>query len=316
MKALVLGGFGFIGTSVVDMLEKNGYQVIIGTRSINKNTPNVMSVRMEEMTQSTQWVELLRNQDLKKGDVVVNCVGILRERRRLSVAGVKSNMESYLNVHTLAPAALSKACKSLAIRFVHISALGLSAESKSEFINSKFRGEQAILKEGGIAVRAPLLDSENKTLGFGAKWFRRVARWPIHFVMNAPDGLVSPIKVNELAEAISSVCSIPNSESVGVYEFGSRQALTIEQYLQALRSEYSNSSALVIKLPYCLVRLISHIFDVIHFSPLSFGHVELMKGKNVPTVNQLNALLGREATRIGVVGSKSNNCVGECDAIV
>jgi hypothetical protein len=47
------------------------------------------------------------------------------------------------------------------------------------------------------------------------------------------------------------------------------------------------------------VRLVSHIFDVFAWTPLSFGHFELMQGYNVPALNMLPELLGRKPSALG-----------------
>ncbi|TMH22707.1 MAG: hypothetical protein E6H61_07390 [Betaproteobacteria bacterium] len=41
------------------------------------------------------------------------------------------------------------------------------------------------------------------------------------------------------------------------------------------------------------------MFDLVHFSPLSFGHIELMRRDNVPHPNRLSELLGHAPARIG-----------------
>jgi NADH dehydrogenase len=49
-----------------------------------------------------------------------------------------------------------------------------------------------------------------------------------------------------------------------------------------------------VPVPGLLARLVSHICDLAHFSPFSFGHLELLRRDNVPCPNALPRLLGRE----------------------
>lgn len=292
MKILVLGGRGFIGGSVVSALQNQGQEVIIGSRFANESDRKVRAVRMEKMLLPEQWVDLLGEADMQEITVIVNCVGILRERWG----------ERYDDVHNLAPAALAQVCQLKGIRLVHVSALGLSATAGSGFIRSKYAGELALLNSGAevVIVQPSLLDGTGNTHGFGARWLRRVAKWPIHFVMNTPTGLVAPLKVADLGEAIANICKLSTQDLPTTVELGAREGITIEQYLMNLRAEYFASKALVIKVPVWIVRLVSHIFDAIHFSPLSFGHVELMQGRNVPVNNMLKVLLGREPEAVGL----------------
>lgn len=282
MKVLVLGGRGFIGRNIVQALRKQGVDVLVGSRFADAAKQDQRQVAMQDMLQPRDWFALL-----SEVDVVVNSVGILRQRRG----------ETYQAIHQLAPAALAQASALKGKRLIHISALGLSLTAKSRFIKSKYLGEQGILASGAEAaiVRPSLLDGDS---GFGAKWFRMVAQWPVHFVMRAPKGLVAPMKVTDLGDAVAALVMLPQQELRAMYELGTTN-LTIAQYLQVLRTEYTPTRALQVTLPIWLVRLVSHIFDVLKFSPLSFGHVELMQGRNVPSENQLRLILKREPATIG-----------------
>ncbi|MFK8083988.1 MAG: hypothetical protein AB8B97_27210 [Granulosicoccus sp.] len=56
---------------------------------------------------------------------------------------------------------------------------------------------------------------------------------------------------------------------------------------------------LTIKVPQRLSRLFANIFDVLHLTPYSVGHHELLEFDNIPKVNGLPRLLGRRPTPIG-----------------
>ena len=44
-------------------------------------------------------------------------------------------------------------------------------------------------------------------------------------------------------------------------------------------------------IPAPLARLGAHLCDLLHFSPYSYGHLELMRRDNMPRVNALPALI-------------------------
>ena len=114
MKVLVLGGKGFVGRYVVRALSANGCEVGIGTR--HAKAPNEHSLVLHELTRTEHWVDVVSH-----FDVIVNCVGILRERWG----------ENYADVYLHAPAAIAQACAVHAKRFVHVTALGLHANASS-----------------------------------------------------------------------------------------------------------------------------------------------------------------------------------------
>jgi uncharacterized protein YbjT (DUF2867 family) len=279
MKVLVLGGNGFIGSNIAEAIKMAGAEVIIGGRKARNSSQ--IAVQMHTMKNAENWLNVLNG-----FDVVVNSVGILRERKN----------ESYTQLHANAVQSLAQACAAMNIRLIHISALGLSMQAKSRFIQSKFEGEQMILASGAQAniVRAPLLDGEG---GFGAKWFRRVASWPLQFVMQS-EGLVAPLQVVDLAEAVANLVMDANNMPT-IIELGGNDVLSIPDYLQLLRARRGELRALQITVPRVLVRVASHLFDVLNWTPLSFGHFELMQGCNVPAKNLLPDLLSHEPTLVG-----------------
>ena len=157
-----------------------------------------------------------------------------------------------------------------------------------------------------VVVRASLLDGEG---GFGAKWFRRVASWPIQFVMQSP-GLVAPLQVSDLGEAVANLAlnnlQTPNIIEPSIVELGGSEILSIPAYLQLLRLRDGKQKAFQLDAPKWLVRMISHIFDVFALTPLSFGHFELMQGRNVPVKNWLPILLKRAPTLVGKIQAKTS----------
>ena len=280
MSVLVLGGRGFIGRNIVAKLQAQGVQVLVASRSAD----NTFQVRMQKMQQAADWTTLLKNVD-----VVVNAVGILRERKG----------ESYADIHTFGVESLADACAQLGVRLIQISAIGLTATAKSRFISSKYWGEQAILASGANAliVRPSLLDGEG---GYGAKWFRRVAIWPLQFVMQSK-GLIAPLQVTDLGEAVANICVNPSDNLPNIIELGGNDVMTIPQYLAKLRAVNGLKPALQLAMPKFVVRLASHIFDIFAWTPLSFGHFELMQGYNVPAINLLPQLLGRKPNELGFI---------------
>ena len=125
------------------------------------------------MLTDSQWEAVL--EDI---DVVLNCVGILRQRlgETYETRFITSHLPHWRT-----------ACKRKGIRLIHISALGLHAQARSRFLTSKLRGEQAIAKIGGdwFVVRPSLIDGPD---GFGARWLTRVAQLPFFVVPSKAQG--------------------------------------------------------------------------------------------------------------------------------
>ncbi len=281
MRVLVLGGAGFIGRHAVSALQYREHSVVIGSRfrSVGgaKAGSTHIRVRFHETLTLGAWQSIIAG-----FDAVLNCVGILRER-----VG-----ESYDAVHHRAPTALAQACAAANIRLVHVSALGLSATASSRFLRSKFAGEQAISASGAdfSIVRPSLLDGVD---GFGSRWLRRVADWPIQMVPADARGRIAALDVDELGEALAVLCEMRDSVAHREVELGGNAEVTLIELLKALRTR--PSTPFLIKVPAVFVRMAAHVFDALHITPLSWGHVELMRRDNCPrtALSKLSTLLGR-----------------------
>ena len=289
-RVLVLGGGGVIGRHAVAALLAQGACVAIGSRHparLDRRLPAAAlgcprrQARFEDLLAPEAWASIV--QDV---DVVVNCVGILRPRGR----------ETYQRVHHLAPAALAEACRRRGVRLVHVSALGLQAPMRSGFLRSKADGEAALRASGanGCIVRPSLLDAESD--GYGAAWIRRVARWPVHALPADATGQIAALDVRDLGEALARLAHRPELAVAGQpleFELGGSDAMPLADYLAALRRLHSDRPARIIRIPGWLSRLASHACDLLHATPFSFGHWELLRRDNRPAYNALPGLLGR-----------------------
>ena len=92
-------------------------------------------------------------------------------------------------------------------RLVHVSALGLDQRVTSGFLISKRHGEAALRARSFdcVIVRPSLLDGAD---GYGARWFRKVARWPVHFIPASARGRVAPLDVDDLGVALAVLCEL------------------------------------------------------------------------------------------------------------
>jgi hypothetical protein len=89
------------------------------------------------------------------------------------------------------------------------------------------------------------------------------------------------------------LCELDNLSSREI-ELGGPAQMSIPEYLARLRIQQRGADArpaLTLAVPHWLARIGSHVCDLLHVTPFSFGHLQLMQHDNVPRVNHLPQLL-------------------------
>ena len=285
-NVLVLGGHGFIGRHAVDALVRAGASVTIGSRRPRDGALPEERHVLHAAVHPDDWSDAAQ-----RFDVILNAVGILRQRPG----------ETYDAVHHRAPAALARACRTHNTRLVHVSALSLSLDARSRFLTSKRRGELALEAAGGdVAIaRLSLLDGEG---GYGAAWLRGVARLPVFVVPRSAKGRIAALTATDAGDALAALCLDARFSSSGEgadeFELGGEATYSFKDYIRGLRARERADRALCISVPGWAARLGAHLCDVLHFSPFSFGHWELLCHDNVPAPNRLREVLGRAPEQV------------------
>ena len=133
---LVFGSTGFIGRSITKRLLQNGYKLICPVRNASRVKRNILSGDIGQI----EVVEFdINNLDeikssIKKSDYVINLIGILYEKNNLS----------FELAHYLLPKKIAIFSELYKKPFLHVSGLGSTFQSKSNYLISKKMGEEFI----------------------------------------------------------------------------------------------------------------------------------------------------------------------------
>ncbi|MDC3150051.1 complex I NDUFA9 subunit family protein [Alphaproteobacteria bacterium] len=133
---LVFGSTGFIGRSISKRLLQNGDKLICPVRNASRVKRNILSGDIGQI----EVIEFdINNLDeikslIEKSDLVINLIGILYEQNNLS----------FELAHYLLPKKIAGYCELFKKPFLHVSSLGSTFQTKSNYLISKKMGEEFI----------------------------------------------------------------------------------------------------------------------------------------------------------------------------
>ena len=133
---LVFGSTGFIGRSITKRLLQNGDKLMCPVRNASRVKRNILSGDIGQI----EVIEFdINNLDeikslIDKSDFVINLIGILYEQNNLS----------FELAHYLLPKKIAGYCELFKKPFLHVSSLGSTFQTKSNYLISKKMGEEFI----------------------------------------------------------------------------------------------------------------------------------------------------------------------------
>ena len=133
---LVFGSTGFIGRSLTKRLLQNGDKLICPVRNANRVKRNILSGdigQIEVIEFDIHNLEEIKT-FIANSDLVINLIGVLYEKNNLS----------FELVHYLLPKKIANYCELYKKPFLHVSSLGSTFQTKSNYLISKKMGEEFI----------------------------------------------------------------------------------------------------------------------------------------------------------------------------
>ena len=243
-RILVLGGTGFVGRAVCEALARRSpsNRIVVPTRrnprgDAVKLLPTVDLVRAD-VNDNAALARLVAG-----SDAIVNLVAILH--------GSRADFE---RVHVGLPQRLVQACKGAGVRrIVHVSALGVGAQSPSNYLRSKTAGE-AVLAGSGLDVTllrpSVIFGTQDRFLNLFAR-LQSVA--PV-LPLAGSSARFQPVWVEDVAAAI--VHCIDTPATIGkVYECAGPQAYSLGELVR-LAGRWSGHERPQIALPAWAGRLL------------------------------------------------------------
>lgn len=293
---LLLGGTGFIGSSICSQLVDAGGgaagRVTVPTRNLMRARhlqllPGV-ETRAADLYDDAMLASLVDGRD-----AVINLVGVLH--------GSEQAMQ---RVHVELPRRLARACRAAGVRrVIHVSALGASSQAPSRYLRSKAGGE-SVWQTSGLDVT---MLRPSTVFGDGDRFINLFARLqallPV-LPLAAADARFQPVWVEDVARAVLRALADRTTIDQTIECVGP-EVLTLAEVAR-IAGRCAGTERPVIGLPDWLARLQAWLLELLPGDPLlSRDNLDSMKVASVasgehPTL----ASLGIEPAALEAVASQ------------
>lgn len=292
-KILILGGTGFVGSHLCEKLAQQGFRTTVATRR-RSHALHLQLLPMLEIVETPRLDAASLTALLAGHDAVVNLVAILH--------GTEAAFDK---AHVQLPTALAAACNASGVRrLVHVSALGVHADSPSMYQRSKARGE-AVLQSAGLDLT---LLRPSVIFGEGDKFLNTFANLQQVFPfvpLASSEARFQPVWVEDVASAIASCLTKPQTAGQ-VYELAGPDVFSLKKLVEMagqMAGINRGRGRSVFGLPAALGRLQARIMELAPGEPLmSRDNLAAMQSDNIAT-GKLPGLLELGIAQPGTVAA-------------
>ena len=275
--ATILGGGGFIGRYLVRKMTEKNYQCIIPTRNAylkgylkTQAPPGAIEFIDFNLKDFSKIEEAIKN-----SDIVINLIGILFENSK----------QKFSDLHADLPGLIAKYCSQSEVKkFIHVSAIGANANSKSLYQRSKFEGEQKALNnfKNTIIIRPSVVCGTEDNF---TNLFAKLSMSPIIPVVKT-NYKFQPIVVNDVATAIVEAIEIKKNEGQ-IYEIGGPKIISFGDMVKSILNTIGKKR-LVFDLPMPLAKVQASLLSLMPKPLLTKDQLEILnEADNIVSNNHL-----------------------------
>lgn len=269
---VVVGGSGFVGRYLVQVLAKAGARVRVVTRNPENATflKPLGGLGQIQVVRGDVTDEVSLAQAFDKADAGVNLVGILDERGGQKFARVQADGASK---------AARAAAAAGATAFVQVSAIGADAGAKAEYARTKAAGEAAVL----AAMPQATIVRPSIVFGPEDQFINRFAALakssPVVPVVRG-DAKFQPVYVLDLARAIAVALGDPGGFGGRTYELGGPRVYSFREIIAWILHEIRSTKSMV-EVPDFAASLMGLAGDYVPLVPMTSGQFAMLQSDNV-----------------------------------
>jgi NADH dehydrogenase len=224
----VFGGSGFLGRHVVRALCRQGWRVRVAMRRphLGGDVKLAGDVGQVQLVQANVRNRPSIRRALENADAVVNLVAVLYERGSQTFGGTIA-----LGAANIAQLAAEAGVR----KFVYVSAIGASKDSRSSYARAKAEAEAATLEAIPTAtvVRPSIMFGPED--GFFTRFARMARLTPVLPLIGGATKF-QPVYVGDVAEAIAAALDRPDAQGQ-TYELGGPRIYTMKELLHYITRE-------------------------------------------------------------------------------
>ena len=267
MNILLTGASGFIGRNIAAALTATGHQL--------KPLSRRHGIDFCRMQAPADWLPYLQGVE-----AVINSVGIIGE----------SGSQRFAPLHTLAPAALFRACSHAGVgRVLQISALGADEKAFSAYHLSKRAADDCLrsLDLDWFVLRPSLVYGRG---GKSADLFMRLAALPLIPVIGDGQQKLQPVHIYDVVASVLQC--LTSSEPRQTLDISGNETITFAEWLQCLRHAQGLPRARLLHIPFPMAMVCARLGR--HFNPmLQAENLRMLQKGCCADVRPLVQFLGR-----------------------
>ena len=298
MRVAIIGGTGFVGSYIVDELQKNGHQVSLLARDGSESRVHRHDLHRVVVgdVSSADALQAL----LEECDAVIYCVGILRESRHQGI--------TFEALHYEGLAATVEAATSAGVdRLLLMSANGVKIPG-TQYQETKLRAEKAAFASGleSTVFRPSVIFGDPRgRMEFVSQLFRDMVAMPFPALgfftgLSPAKGpvLMSPIHVRNVARAFGK--ALEDSATYGkVYELGGPEVLSWVQIIRRIAAA-AGRKKWILPFPLRIMKLAAWLLDWLPFFPVTGDQLTMLAEGNVADPEIVASLIGESPIAFSV----------------
>lgn len=273
-EVLIVGGSGFVGTSLANRLAERGIRVRIPTRRRSRSA-HLLLLPNANVIEADIHDDATLDRLVAGVDAVVNLVGVLHSKSG------KPYGPDFARAHVQLPERLVSACRKHHVgRIVHVSALGAAVDAPSEYLRSKAAGEAAIRAAAPelswtIVRPSVIFGPGDRFLNMFAQLLKYVPVLP----MGGSRARLQPVFVEDVAELLAG--ALEWSEAAGqTWDAAGPKVYTLAQLVE-YAGELSDHRGLVFPLPGPIAMVQAALMELLPDPPLSRDNLRSLTVDNV-----------------------------------